>query len=200
MSKICSKCGAEITDRCPSCTKAYMQAWRARNQERLKAYNAAWYQENQKPNNAARYAKYRDSYIERSRAAYQANPERAHEQARKWRVRNRDHLRAYEAERYRRDGTRMRLRNALWRKRNPERRAQNEARRRGRMHENGHERIDYQMIIERDQSICHICGLLVQADDLSFDHVIPLVKGGPHTMENIRVAHLVCNLRKKDSV
>lgn len=60
-------------------------------------------------------------------------------------------------------------------------------------------------ILERDEGVCHICGTLVDTsvawpDDMypSVDHVIPISKGGPDTLENVRLAHLICNLRKSD--
>lgn len=31
---------------------------------------------------------------------------------------------------------------------------------------------------------------------LHIDHVIPLVKGGSHTLENVRPSHAICNLKK----
>lgn len=65
-------------------------------------------------------------------------------------------------------------------------------------------------VFERDGWICHLCGELIPAvlrtprvlggkhNPLSpaIDHVIPLSKGGPHTMENCRAAHWTCNARK----
>lgn len=45
--------------------------------------------------------------------------------------------------------------------------------------------------------VCHICTeAIASLDDLHFDHVIPLAKGGPHAAENIRPAHAICNIRK----
>jgi hypothetical protein len=51
-------------------------------------------------------------------------------------------------------------------------------------------------VVERDGYRCHICTEAVDPDDIHIDHVIPFVKGGPTTLENLRVAHSVCNLRK----
>lgn len=65
-------------------------------------------------------------------------------------------------------------------------------------------------VFERDGWICHLCGELIperlrtsrvlggKHDPLSpaVDHVIPLSRGGPHTMENCRAAHWTCNARK----
>ena len=58
------------------------------------------------------------------------------------------------------------------------------------------ERINRNRIIERDQSICHICGQKVEKADLTLDHVIPLARGGNHTEDNLKVAHRSCNSRK----
>jgi len=62
-------------------------------------------------------------------------------------------------------------------------------------------------IFERDNYTCRICGdkinkYLKYPDPLcvSLDHVIPLSRGGEHTKENTRAAHLICNMKKSDSV
>ncbi len=45
--------------------------------------------------------------------------------------------------------------------------------------------------------VCHICGDAIPGlEELHFDHVIPLIKGGPHVAENVRPSHAGCNLRK----
>ena len=51
-------------------------------------------------------------------------------------------------------------------------------------------------IAERDNHLCHICGGWVSAHDMTLDHVVPLVRGGVHTKDNIKLAHKVCNSRK----
>lgn len=58
------------------------------------------------------------------------------------------------------------------------------------------EKVDYKRILERDGLVCHICTLPVEEEDLQFDHVMPLSKGGPHTEKNIKVSHARCNQRK----
>jgi 5-methylcytosine-specific restriction endonuclease McrA len=56
------------------------------------------------------------------------------------------------------------------------------------------EKIDRLYVIEREKSICHICGKKVAAGrDLTLDHLVPLSRGGNHTMDNLRVAHRSCN-------
>ena len=51
-------------------------------------------------------------------------------------------------------------------------------------------------VIERDGYVCGICTLDVEPADVHLDHVIPYSKGGPHTIDNLRVTHSVCNMRK----
>lgn len=68
--------------------------------------------------------------------------------------------------------------------------------------------ITLEKLFERENGQCHICGLLCNYNDYkiseeghfivgrfypSIDHVIPLSKGGTHTWDNIKLAHLSCN-------
>lgn len=54
--------------------------------------------------------------------------------------------------------------------------------------------VDFEEIIKRDGDICYLCG--EKPKKRHFDHVIPLSKGGPHSMENIRVSCSTCNWKK----
>lgn len=51
-------------------------------------------------------------------------------------------------------------------------------------------------IYKRDKGICQICGDWVQPKHASIDHIIPLIKGGTHTWDNVQLTHKICNLRK----
>lgn len=60
-------------------------------------------------------------------------------------------------------------------------------------------------VYARDAWMCSLCGdpidqALPWPDpaSASVDHVVPLSKGGPHTMANVKAAHLQCNLLKGD--
>jgi 5-methylcytosine-specific restriction endonuclease McrA len=56
--------------------------------------------------------------------------------------------------------------------------------------------------------VCQICGLLVDDTAIenghikrlypTIDHIIPLSKGGSHTWDNVRLAHMSCNAGKCD--
>lgn len=62
-------------------------------------------------------------------------------------------------------------------------------------------------IYERDEWVCGICSTPVDRtraypDPMSpsLDHVLPLSRGGHHTLENVTLAHLSCNVRKGNRV
>ena len=73
--------------------------------------------------------------------------------------------------------------------------------------------ITLEELYERDNGICYLCGGQCDwndyhrkdnwfiADDFypSIDHVVPLAKGGKHSWDNVRLAHRICNSKKKDS-
>jgi 5-methylcytosine-specific restriction endonuclease McrA len=70
------------------------------------------------------------------------------------------------------------------------------ARRRAKIAQTKVERISYKKLLERFGMVCSICTLPILDGELSFDHVMPLAKGGGHTMDNIRPAHMKCNRNK----
>ena len=68
--------------------------------------------------------------------------------------------------------------------------------------------ISLEKLMERDGNICALCGKPVDVNDYhvtddgtfmahmkypSIDHVLPLSKGGTHTWDNIKLAHISCN-------
>lgn len=62
--------------------------------------------------------------------------------------------------------------------------------------------VSYAKILLRDTH-CHICGEAINKDDrqsFHFDHVIPLARGGEHSMDNIKLACASCNIRKGDKL
>ena len=48
-------------------------------------------------------------------------------------------------------------------------------------------------LIERDGINCGFCDKPVDVNTVSFDHIIPKFYGGKHRMDNIRLAHPLCN-------
>ena len=68
-------------------------------------------------------------------------------------------------------------------------------------------RISVELIARRDSYLCHLCNQMVDMDiartdkmGATIDHVLPLSKGGLDTMENVALAHWICNIRKGNRV
>ena len=57
-------------------------------------------------------------------------------------------------------------------------------------------RLSRREVFWRDKFTCQYCGK--QAHELTLDHVLPRVKHGPHTWENVVTACVQCNHRKAD--
>lgn len=73
------------------------------------------------------------------------------------------------------------------------------------------EKVDLDMLIERDGGVCHICGMKVdkrkkpgsrtaKRGDMSryptVDHIVPISRGGETSWSNVKLAHLSCNSRR----
>lgn len=66
-------------------------------------------------------------------------------------------------------------------------------------------RVTHEEVAERDNWICYLCG---EAVDMSLprtskmgatlDHVVPISRGGEDSLENLRLAHWTCNVRKSN--
>lgn len=65
------------------------------------------------------------------------------------------------------------------------------------------EKIRTNDLVARDGFDCQICNIVIDWAKRrerkwwpSLDHVIPISKGGPHTLNNTRMVHLGCNMKK----
>jgi 5-methylcytosine-specific restriction endonuclease McrA len=75
---------------------------------------------------------------------------------------------------------------------------------------NGYELYTESQVLETYGTTCHLCGLAIDLElprragidgweqGLHIDHLIPVSKGGPDTLENVRPAHGLCNLKKNN--
>jgi 5-methylcytosine-specific restriction endonuclease McrA len=80
-------------------------------------------------------------------------------------------------------------------------------RRRAREREAFVEDVSLRVLFERDEGICQLClepvdWYLRERDPLSqsIDHIVPISLGGEHSYANTQLAHLICNIRKRDRV
>lgn len=178
-------------ERCPECIAVHRRtrnyecrqarfAINPQEREDRRAASAQWYADNAEQSRAA------------ARAWYYANTERARATAVAWRRSNLDRLRAS---------------NKQWREANHDaflaNVKRNKAVRRNAECAPGAERFAPAEIFDRDGWLCWLCSEDVPRDakwpdplSPSLDHVVPLSRRGTHTRANVRLAHLVCNIRR----
>jgi 5-methylcytosine-specific restriction endonuclease McrA len=79
------------------------------------------------------------------------------------------------------------------------------ARRRATIRGAEREPVSRAQVFARDGWNCHLCGDPIDREAVApeplaptLDHVVPLARGGSHTMRNLRPAHFICNARKSD--
>ena len=123
-----------------------------------------------------------DATKERSRNWQIANPEKIKAYKQKWESENRLKLRPQKAKAARK--------------------------RRAKEYNNGYENYTEQQVIELYGVTCYLCDEQVDLEasrqsgaqgwetGLHIDHLVPVSKGGPDTLENVRPTHGKCNLRK----
>jgi 5-methylcytosine-specific restriction endonuclease McrA len=126
--------------------------------------------------------KIREYNKKKSREWRLANPERYRENIDRWNEENEEYRKTMQRSWVRNNRFRVRQTKAAYKIR------------RKKWESGG--KVDYDVILMRDGFVCHICGNDVEPEDVSFDHVIPLSKGGRHSMDNVHVSHLRCNVKK----
>ena len=175
------------------------KAWAARNPEKMRAYKRAWKKRNpekvrednrarkrppeQKAAADKRYrAKHSEQLKAKKRAEYQANKEKRDEQNKAWA--------AAHPERHR-EIKRNWSKNhpEYWRVQNGRRRAYKLAAPR-----NDLTPAQWREIKDAYGHQCVYCGRKMER--LTQDHIIPLSKGGSHTVSNVVPACLACNRKK----
>ena len=168
------------------------QAWyRSMHREKAKATTRLWYKQNK--DRAQKwgqeyYSKNQDRRRERSRADYHGHLEERKQSRAKWRGENKE---------------RIKVQNANWRRLNPEVRL-NLARKREALKRKGKigdtKAITAWLKSWRCQLVvrCFWCQREVSAQECHQDHVMPLAKGGAHSLENLVISCADCNTRKKD--
>jgi 5-methylcytosine-specific restriction endonuclease McrA len=59
-------------------------------------------------------------------------------------------------------------------------------------------RFNRRNIFQRDRNTCQYCGKVLPAKDLTLEHIRPVSKGGESSWENVVLACVPCNKRKRD--
>lgn len=222
MTKTCGKCKTEkdlnnFADRrgsqdgkqsyCRECSAIYAHEMRRNQPEKIKTYREKSRTKHKEKWNARQVMRYhadielsRKKGLEQYYANYEHNKElhRVNSQRYYW---NHREERAEESRVYRiKNAERIAERLRRYQLENPEKMRELARRYQARKRNATIETVDYEAIVIRDGLLCHLCNKEVKLSELQFDHVIPLSRGGAHSMGNIRIAHAYCNARKHNKL
>lgn len=166
-----------------------------------KEYKLRWYHAHKEQ--AAEYRrKNRETLRAKAREYYRSLPvEKRRSYLKSWYAKNRERQLAKNLENQRRNRDAANIRFKRFALRHPERVAENQAKRRARVM--GAIVGDSRSILrwkERVKSspvfICYYCSVAHSICELHIDHVIPLAKGGKHSLENLATSCADCNFSK----
>jgi len=130
---------------------------------------------------------------------YQANKNRFVNYNKKYYIENREYFLNYRKGYYENNTEYYLGRSNEWRQKNPERTKSiaknNRARRREDVKHNGKLNVTHDDYLRLYKQPCVFCG---SDDNIEIDHVIPLVKGGKHSIGNLQALCRKCNRSKSD--
>jgi len=186
--KTCTKCGQ---------TKPYGDYYKDTNTNGLRAACKPCMNKSAKISRAKNPSKHRQTNL----AYYYANKNELNEYRRsKW-----PELYKSKIEYHREKGKKYRAEN-------PDKIAGIARRKRARKKANGWEKYTEAQVLNMYGTNCHICGEAINLEAsrkigtkgwekaLHIDHVIPIAKGGPDTLANVKPSHGLCNIHKQDKL
>lgn len=193
--RICARCGNK-TDQfhkgktiCKDCNKRESIAWYHANKERGRATREIW-KANNREKHLAMMKQWRDTHPEQFKTKKQEAYQRKRVEY--------DALKTAWFEAHPDETKEIRRRaHEKWCQLHPAEVLEKAARRRARKRAATTEDVSYDAILNRDGFFCYLCQKPVDdPEDIHFDHIIPLCKGGTHSMDNIAVTHSLCNWKK----
>jgi hypothetical protein len=170
-----------LASECKKCHAAQVAEWRKENPEEQKRRSREQFAKSRERENARRKKRYYDNWElerEKARARYQITAETQRQSSRDWRKNNPEKLAIQNR------STRARRKNVY------------------------SEPYTKEQVLEKWGTDCHLCGepidlLAPRANreegwerGLHLDHVVPLINGGDDTLQNVKPAHGLCNLKK----
>ena len=142
-----------------------------------------------------RNKEYHQNNKEKIKEYYQNNKEKILEQRKEYRENNKEYYKEYKKE---------------YRKNNPHKARETDRKRRALKQKNIHKPYTEDQVLKLYGTNCHICqeeinlsasrstGAAGWGRALHIDHVIPLSKGGPDSLDNVKPSHGLCNLQKNN--
>lgn len=209
-SKACTKCGQTkpITDfrkdkrlksgygsQCKTCKYAQANVWVEKNYERKLEINRKWQSQNPELKALAtkRWAERNAEYLATKNKAYRiANKEKLAWNARQWRSANKAAIAKANKEWRIANAEVKKLNDRNWWKNNPDKVKARTANRRARKKAATIYKVTAKDVEKIMSKNCFYCN----APSKHLDHVVPLFKGGSHSIGNLVAACQFCNLSK----
>ena len=201
--KLCIKCNKERDGKhysyCKTCNSKRSAEYRQNNKEQLKESKKEYYQKNE------------EKILEKAKEYYQNNKEKIIERKKEYYQSNKEQKKEYQKEHYQNNKEKIRESQKEYNQNNTHKKREYERKRRALKQKNIHEPYSEKQVLELYGTSCHICKKPVNLSasrspgapgweqGLHLDHVTPVSKGGADTLENVKPAHGLCNLQKKDS-
>ena len=148
----------------------------------------------------------------RSAEYYQKNKEKINEIHKEYLQNNKEKILEKEKEYRQNNKEKLSEYNKEYRQKNPHKKRESDRKRKALKRANIHKPYSEKQVLKLYGTSCHICkegidmfanrsvGAFGWQRGLHIDHVIPLSKGGPDTIDNVRPAHGLCNLQKFNSI
>jgi hypothetical protein len=147
---------------------------------------------------ACTYAKADKESLKKARLSHaQRNPNAAKEATARHRAKNLELCRKRDLRYYYENKEKYQKRNKDWYAKNPEKACSSTHRRRAKLKENGVFEISQKDLKRIYNSPCFYCG---SNKNITLDHVIPIIKGGVHSIGNAISLCLSCNSSKRDKL
>jgi 5-methylcytosine-specific restriction endonuclease McrA len=173
--------------------------YRAKNLDKVRKSRIDW----QRKNWAYRqeymrkyYASKREGIKAASKSNYAANRKARLETNKKWRARNPDKVKQF----YKNYYPKGLITNQKWRDRNRGKWTALSSRRRALQRKatiNLNQITEWmQSVRSKESVVCYYCKTFIPANKVHFDHIIALIKGGSHSVDNLCVSCPKCNLSK----
>lgn len=198
-TKICSACKSDLPLASFNKDKSKRDGKCSRCRECNKARSAQWYIDNKETaleQRKERFQRKRDIEIQQMREWRRANPERKKASDDAWRVANIDRVKRNALDWSRRNRDSVYARTAAYKRANPQRVMEWSHRRRASQWGSGSFPVsdrELTRLKSRHDGCCAYCG---SSENMTIDHVVPLSRGGTHSIGNLLPACGFCNFSK----